>query len=103
AFLQGLLTNDVAALAPGRGVYAGYLTPNGRMLADLTLIDRGEAIDALVGEGQGPALALRFDQLIFAEDVTVADVTGETGEIFVTGGAAAEVVGAALGLDPAEL
>ncbi len=34
-WLQGLLTNDVAALAPGEGCYAAYLTPQGRMVSDL--------------------------------------------------------------------
>jgi folate-binding Fe-S cluster repair protein YgfZ len=31
AYLHGLLTNDIAALAPGSGCYAAYLTPQGRM------------------------------------------------------------------------
>ena len=34
-FLQGLLSNDVAALSPGRGCYATCLTPQGRMIADM--------------------------------------------------------------------
>lgn len=103
SFLQGLLTNDVATLAPGRGVYAGYLTPNGRMLADIILIDREDTVMGLVGEGQGPAVATRLDQLIFTEDVQVADVTPVFDEVFVTGGLAAAVVGQAVGLAGAEL
>jgi folate-binding protein YgfZ len=35
AFLQGLVTNDVAAITPGRCVYAGLLTPQGKTLFDL--------------------------------------------------------------------
>src|SRR5690606_14236169 len=96
-------TNDVATLAPGRGVYAGYLTPNGRMLADIILIDREDTVMGLVGEGQGPAVATRLDQLIFTEDVQVADVTPVFDEVFVTGGLAAAVVGQAVGLAGAEL
>jgi folate-binding protein YgfZ len=98
SFLQGLLTNDVATLAPGRGVYAAYLTPHGRMLADIILVDRGDAVLGLVGEGQGPALATRFDQLIFAEDVRVTDVTGQFDEVFVTGAEASRAVAAVTGL-----
>jgi folate-binding protein YgfZ len=33
--VQGLITNDLAGAPPGRGVYAGMLTPKGRMIADL--------------------------------------------------------------------
>ncbi len=33
-FLQGLVTNDVGAVAPGRAVYAALLTPQGKFLFD---------------------------------------------------------------------
>ena len=33
--LHGLITNDLAGAAPGRGVYAAMLTPKGRMIAEL--------------------------------------------------------------------
>lgn len=40
-FLQGLLTNDVAALAPGRPLWAGLLAPQGKALFDMLLHDDG--------------------------------------------------------------
>ncbi len=42
AFLQGLLTNDLAALAPGRPLWAGLLSPQGKALFDMMLFDDGE-------------------------------------------------------------
>jgi folate-binding protein YgfZ len=36
--LNGLLTNDVAALHPGSGVYAAALTPKGKVLADVRVL-----------------------------------------------------------------
>ena len=33
-FLQGLVTNDVARLAPDRPLWAGLLTPQGKALFD---------------------------------------------------------------------
>ncbi len=39
-FLQGLLTNDVAALSEGQGMLAAVLNPKGRMLFDLRLYTR---------------------------------------------------------------
>jgi folate-binding protein YgfZ len=36
-FLQGILTNDVNVLNPGRGLYAAVLTSKGKMQADLTV------------------------------------------------------------------
>lgn len=44
-FLQGLITNDVALLMPGRGLYAALLTPQGKILFDF-----------LVAEGDGAVL-----------------------------------------------
>lgn len=45
AFLQGLITNDVEKIAPGRAVYAALLTPQGKILFDF-----------LVAEGDGALL-----------------------------------------------
>jgi folate-binding protein YgfZ len=36
-FLQGILTNDVNMVSPGRGLYAAVLTSKGKMQADLTV------------------------------------------------------------------
>ena len=38
-YLQGLLTNDIEALAAGTGCYAAYLTAQGRMIADMRVFD----------------------------------------------------------------
>lgn len=40
-FLQGLLTNDVARLAPGTPMWAGLLSPQGKALFDMILHDDG--------------------------------------------------------------
>jgi folate-binding protein YgfZ len=38
-FLQGQVSNDIEALTPGRGCYAAFLTPKGKMLGDLRVLD----------------------------------------------------------------
>ncbi len=43
-FLQGQVTNDVEALNPGEGCYAAFLTPKGKMLGDLRVLDTGEEL-----------------------------------------------------------
>jgi folate-binding protein YgfZ len=43
-FLQGLVTNDVAALAPEKPVWAGLLTPQGKALFDFILWVDGEDV-----------------------------------------------------------
>jgi folate-binding protein YgfZ len=44
SFLQGLITNDVERLAPGQGVYAALLTPQGKILFDFFLVEGDAAI-----------------------------------------------------------
>jgi folate-binding protein YgfZ len=43
-FLQGQVTNDVAGLEPGTGCYAAFLTPKGKMLGDMRVLDTGDAL-----------------------------------------------------------
>ena len=43
-FLQGQVSNDVEALSPGLGCYAAFLTPKGKMLGDLRILDTGEEL-----------------------------------------------------------
>ena len=43
AFLQGLITNDADALAPGRPLYAALLTPQGKILFDFLVKERDGA------------------------------------------------------------
>jgi folate-binding protein YgfZ len=44
SFLQGQVTNDVEALSPGHGCYAAFLTPKGKMLGDLRILDTGDEL-----------------------------------------------------------
>jgi tRNA-modifying protein YgfZ len=44
AFLQGQVTNDVEALTPGTGCYAALLSPKGKMLGDLRILDTGDEL-----------------------------------------------------------
>src|SRR4051812_28299796 len=42
-FLHGQVSNDILALVPGTGCYAAFLTPKGKMLGDMRVLDGGEA------------------------------------------------------------
>ena len=43
-FLQGLLTNDLHKLKPAHPLYSALLTPQGKFLHDLFIIEKGEAL-----------------------------------------------------------
>jgi tRNA-modifying protein YgfZ len=59
-FLAGQVSNDVEALTPGRGCYAAFLTPKGKMLGDLRILDLG---DELLLDTERPALQALFDMI----------------------------------------
>jgi folate-binding protein YgfZ len=92
SFLHALLSNDVLALHDGQGLYATYLTPQGRLIADMVVYHCGDYLLLDVAPGQAAPLAARFDQAIFSEDVRIGDVSGPVDQLGVIGPAAAEVV-----------
>ncbi len=96
SWLQGLLTNDVAALAPGHGCYAAYLTPQGRMIADVRVLVREEAAWLDLPAGVKDAVLARLDMFVISEDVTLRDLTGEVARLTVVGPQAAAIVARAL-------
>jgi len=71
-FLQGLLTNDTASLVPGRGCYAAWLTPQGRMLCDLHVLESGDMMLLDVPATDVIQIADRLEQFHFTEDVQIA-------------------------------
>lgn len=75
SYLHGLLTNDVLALRQGSGCYAAYLTPQGRMIADMWLYELGDAILMTLSRDVKDLVLAKLDQFIFTEDVQLGDLT----------------------------
>ena len=93
SFLQGLLTNDIQALEAGSGCYAALLTANGRMVADMRVVELGDELLMDVDTNRAAALRDRFDQSIFSEDVQVEDVSRSRRQLGVYGPKASETRG----------
>ncbi|HZI81257.1 MAG TPA: glycine cleavage T C-terminal barrel domain-containing protein [Vicinamibacterales bacterium] len=89
SFLQGLLTNDVQALKAGDGCYAAWLTPQGRMLTDMHVLESDGMMLLDVPEAQGEATVARLDQFLFSEDVKLGSLAGALTTLWVHGPAAA--------------
>ena len=73
AFLQGLVTHDVALVAPGRAVFAGLLSPQGKALFDFHLHagdDGALLIDVLADKAD--ALLRRLTMYKLRKAVTLA-------------------------------
>ena len=91
-FLQGLLTNDTASLIPGHGCYAAWLTPQGRMLCDLHVLESGDMMLLDVPATEVIQVADRLEQFHFSEDVQIAPLD-TLRSVWVHGPSAARLLG----------
>lgn len=96
SWLQGLLSNDVEALTPGRGCYAAWLTPQGRMLTDAVVLAEDDALTVELPAPLVDTLLRQLNAAIFAEDVVLADESAQWRMLGVHGARAAEVVARSL-------
>ena len=92
AYLQGLLTNDIAALTPGSGCYAAMLTAQGRMITDMRVLELGDAVLLDVPRELTAPVRDHLDRFIFSEDVQVEDVSESRAEIGLYGPRALEAL-----------
>jgi tRNA-modifying protein YgfZ len=95
-WLQGLLTNDIAALQPGTGCYAAYLTPQGRMLADVRVLHLGDQLLLDVPAVARETVFERLNTFIIMEDVTLEDVTDTLARLAIFGPKAFDTLSAVL-------
>ncbi len=99
-FLQGQLTNDIVGLDPDgarSGCHALVLTAQGRIVAELHVLARPDAVWLETDRAVIPALTARLEKYIIADDVQLADRSDTWARFGVEGPRAADVVAAAAG------
>ncbi|HVC61112.1 MAG TPA: folate-binding protein [Acetobacteraceae bacterium] len=79
AFLQGLVSNDVAEAAPGRAVWAALLTPQGKYLADFFILADGDRLLLDAERSRVPMLVQRLARFRLRSKVAIR----EAEELFV--------------------
>jgi folate-binding protein YgfZ len=95
-YLQGQLTNDVEALAPGEGRYAALLDRKGHMQADMRVLRLGAEEFWLDAEGLGREAVLRHLSMYkVGRDVEVEDASGRRTVVSLIGPMSVEITGAA--------
>lgn len=109
SFVNNLLSNETwskatkTGLPAGQGVYAFLLNTNGRVVADLNVIERGDRTyleaDARLIEPVRKAL----DRYLFAEQVKLTDQVGSLHELALHGPGGPAVLDAAAGSAVADL
>ncbi|MDB5374230.1 MAG: glycine cleavage system protein [Belnapia sp.] len=77
AFLQGLVSNDVALAAPGRAVFAALLTPQGKWLAEFFITAEPDRLLLDCERAQVAMLAQRLGRFRLRSKVALRDLSAE--------------------------
>jgi folate-binding protein YgfZ len=95
-FLHGMVTNDIKSLTPGSGCHAAFLSPQGRMTADLNVFCSEESLilttEPAVREKLGPALR----KYIIGDRPLLLDRSEELALLSLQGPKASEVLASML-------
>jgi tRNA-modifying protein YgfZ len=95
-YLQGQLTNDVEALAPGEGQYAALLDRKGHMQADMRVLRLSPEEIWVDTEPEALAAALRHLEMYkIGREVAIADVGPERAILSLIGPRSVEIAGTA--------
>jgi len=95
-YLQGQLTSDVEALAPGEGCYAALLDRKGHMQADMRVLRTSPEELWIDTEPEALEAARRHLEMYkIGREVAIADVSSERAMLSLIGPRSAELAGAA--------
>ncbi len=101
-WLNGMVTNNVRDLAPGRGLYAFLLNPQGRILGDMYAYNLGESLMVETDRSQVEKIVATFDHYIVMDDVEVTNIS-EKQTILGLAGPGSRATLSAVGIDVPEL
>ena len=99
-FLNGMLSNDVAKLAPGDASPMLQLDRKGHVQAELWVLAEPDALLLDLAPGLEAELCAVLEKHIIADDVALASATREIGQLALEGPGAREAARVAGGPDP---
>lgn len=99
AFLNGLVSNDVAKVEPGRAVWAALLTAQGKWLADFFVFTDGDRLLLDCERAQAEMLVTRLGRYRLRADARLADAS-DTTTVFAAWDGTPVTTGAVAAPDP---
>ncbi len=95
---NGMVTNNVRDLAPGRGAYCFILTPQGRNQGDLVAYNRGDYLLATTDREQVDAITTLLKRYIIMDKVEIEDISDKLVSVGVGGPQAVRML-SGIGID----
>lgn len=91
-WLSGMITNKVKDLPEGHGVYAFVLNPQGHILADLYVYNRGESFLVDTAQDQSEKLLGIFRKYIIMDKVEIENLDNKLSGVGVSGPKSREIL-----------
>jgi folate-binding protein YgfZ len=92
AWLQGMLTNDIKGLAAGQGCLAVAVTNKGKLVADMRVLVRPDAVWLELATDRAAPLLDHLNRHLIMEDCSIEDRSAETALIGLHGPRADEIL-----------
>ena len=92
-FLQGLVSNDVSRVAPDRAIHAALLTPQGRFLFDMFIVEHGDTLLLEVERDRAADLTKKLSMYKLRSKVTIENRGTGWGVVAAHGEGAAAALG----------
>lgn len=96
-FLNGLITNDMKTLEEGRWMPAAFPSVQGRLLASVRVIHRGEGFLIDTEAASHVQVLKTIERFTLAGDFRVSDITTQTALLSLQGKSAADIIRSILG------
>jgi len=96
--VNGLVTNDVATLAPGHGMYAALLTSKGKIVADVRVLRRDDGVFMDTTPSAAAGMRDMIKKFVNPRFATYTDISEHTGDIGLFGDGARELIASATGI-----
>ena len=93
SFLQGMISNDIDKLAPGRAIYAAFLTPQGKYLFDFFIVEQDGVLLFDVEAARRDELIKRFTLYKLRARVSFKDRAGDLAVVALWGADTAAALG----------
>jgi folate-binding protein YgfZ len=97
--VNGLVTNDVSAIAPGEGLYAAALTAKSKIVADLRIFRETESVFIDASAAAGPGWMDMVRKYINPRVAPYKDVSADVGDVGVYGPNATSITARVTGVD----
>ncbi len=72
-WMNGMVTNNIRDLASGTGIYSFLLNPQGRILGDMHIFNRGGSLFVETDRSQVEKIVATFDHYIIMDDVEIVN------------------------------